>query len=296
MRDGSVTNQPALELSTRVQTPIATSGMLFHEQGKRNRHVRDANGRSSIHSDLPPPRPLRTVRRPPLVQGMPMAGSPPSAAGDSRVITAIRDAAWGNMAAGDRPRRSTARYEVLARGYVGRRVASTVSLVEDGEVRLVIDPGMVRDRRAILAPLARRGLRPEEITDVVISHHHPDHTLNCALFPEARVHDYWAIYRADRWEGRPAEGFEISPSILLWETPGHTPQDVTTLVGTPEGIVAFTHLWWTSTGPTPDPLASDNRAIRRHRRRVLSVASRIVPAHGAPFVPRRGRSALPRSR
>lgn len=193
-----------------------------------------------------------------------------------------------------RPVGTSARFEVLARGYVGRRVASTVSYVEDGPVRLVIDPGMVRHRDAILAPLRRLRVRPEEVTDVVLSHHHPDHVLNCALFPEARVHDHWAIYRSDRWMSRPAEGFRISPSILLWETPGHTPQDITTLVGTARGVVACTHLWWNSRGPTPDPLASDNRAILRHRRRVSSVASRIVPAHGAPFAIRRplvGRSS-----
>ncbi len=178
-----------------------------------------------------------------------------------------------------------ARYEVLTRGYAGRRVASTVSYVEENGVRLVIDPGMVRHRDAILGPLARLGVRPGEITDIVLSHHHPDHALNCALFPGARVHDHWAIYEDDRWVSRPAEGFRLSPSILLWETPGHTPQDITTLAGTPKGVVAFTHLWWNSAGPTPDPLASDPRALLRHRRRVLGVASRIVPGHGAPFSP-----------
>ena len=213
-----------------------------------------------------------------------------------RVITAFPNVGAGDMNTARGPQGSAARYEVLTRGYVGRRVASTVSYVEEGDLRLVIDPGMVRDRRAILTPLARRGIRPEEITDLVISHHHPDHTLNCALFPEARVHDHWAIYRGDRWESRPAEGFRISPSVVLWETPGHTPQDITTLVGTREGVVAFTHLWWRSTGPTPDPLATDNAAIRLHRRRVLSVASKIVPAHGAPFVPRRERAPMPRSK
>jgi hypothetical protein len=25
--------------------------------------------------------------------------------------------------------------------------------------------------------------------------HHPDHTVNAALFPNARIHDHWAIYQ-----------------------------------------------------------------------------------------------------
>jgi glyoxylase-like metal-dependent hydrolase (beta-lactamase superfamily II) len=31
--------------------------------------------------------------------------------------------------------------------------------------------------------VAARGLAPGAITDVVLSHHHPDHTVNAALFP-----------------------------------------------------------------------------------------------------------------
>jgi len=184
-----------------------------------------------------------------------------------------------------------ARFEVLHVGYGEHRVASTVSYVEEGAFRAIIDPGMVPSRDAILKPLARRGVRPEDITDVILSHHHPDHTVNCALFPRARIHDYWAVYEGDLWTSRPAEKLLLARSVMLLETPGHTPQDVTTLVGTSTGVVAFTHLWWNAQGPTPDPLAADNRLIKTHRRRVLRLADTVVPGHGAPFVPgRSGRS------
>ena len=176
-----------------------------------------------------------------------------------------------------------ASFEVLCVGYVGDRVGSTVSFVEDGESRIIIDPGMVASRDRILRPLARRRIRAEAVTDIVLSHHHPDHTVNCALFPNARIHDVWAEYRDDVWTSRAAEGYRVSPSVMLLETPGHTPQDITTLVGTRGGVVAFTHLWWNSDGPTPDPLASDNASLRRERTRVLGVARTIVPGHGAPF-------------
>jgi glyoxylase-like metal-dependent hydrolase (beta-lactamase superfamily II) len=181
----------------------------------------------------------------------------------------------------------TAKVEVLFRGYVGSGVASTVSYVEDGRLRAVVDPGMVPSPRSILSPLGRLGVRPERVTDVILSHHHPDHTLNVALFPNATVHDFWATYRRDQWHSRPAEGCRLTPSVVLLETPGHTPQDMTTLVGTPSGVVALTHLWWNSRGPTPDPLASDERRLERERRRVLAVADRIIPGHGAPFAVRR---------
>ena len=80
----------------------------------------------------------------------------------------------------------SATVEVLHTGYGGERVASTVCLIVDGGFVAIVDPGMVADRSMILAPLAARGLGPELVTDVIFSHHHPDHTLNAALFPNAR--------------------------------------------------------------------------------------------------------------
>lgn len=175
---------------------------------------------------------------------------------------------------------------MLFEGYVGERVASTVSLVREGDVRVVMDPGMVPDvARAILEPLANLGESPASITDVVLSHHHPDHSINMGLFPRARVHDHWAWYRGDRWVDRPAEGFALAPSVVLIETPGHSPQDITLLAGTPEGIVALTHLWWASAGPAEDPYATDADALHRGRARVLEVAFLVVPGHGPAFVP-----------
>ena len=192
----------------------------------------------------------------------------------------------------DRPDSSTAEVHILFNGYAkvgdtptASYVASTVGFVRDGDVRVIIDPGMVPNLDAILEPLAALGVLPANITDVVFSHHHPDHTLNAALFPNARFHDHWAIYKGDTWESREAEGFQLSPSIGLITTPGHTPQDITTLVGTNEGIIAFTHLWWFAEGPADDPLADDLAALHANRIRVLQVARLIVPGHGAPFIP-----------
>jgi glyoxylase-like metal-dependent hydrolase (beta-lactamase superfamily II) len=190
------------------------------------------------------------------------------------------------MIGSDRPQSAKAQVTVLCVGYAELpRVAGTVSLIIDGTVRVIVDPGMVADRALILGPLADLGVSPATITDIVFSHHHPDHTVNAALFPNARIHDFWAEYRDDQWVMRPAEGLDLSPSIRLLETPGHTPQDITTLAGTTEGIHAFTHLWWTAEGPADDPFATDPVALHAGRERVLEVATTIVPGHGDPFVP-----------
>jgi glyoxylase-like metal-dependent hydrolase (beta-lactamase superfamily II) len=183
-----------------------------------------------------------------------------------------------------------ARVDVLHEGYVsGRgedRVGSTVGLIRDGDAVVVVDPGLVPDHDAILGPLLALGVGPGDVTDVVFSHHHPDHTLNAALFPRARFHDHWAIYQGDLWTSRPAEGFRISPEVSLIETPGHSAQDISTLVQTEEGLVAFTHLWWTAEIPVEDPYSPDPALLHANRARLLEMpVVLMVPGHGAAFVP-----------
>jgi glyoxylase-like metal-dependent hydrolase (beta-lactamase superfamily II) len=178
----------------------------------------------------------------------------------------------------------TARLDVLTAGYAADRVASTVVLIRDADAVIVVDPGMVASRQRILGPLAELGVDPAGVSDVVFSHHHPDHTLNAALFERARFHDFWAIYQDDTWTDRPADGFELSPSVTLMATPGHTLQDITTLAATDGGLAACTHLWWSSEGPAVDPLAEDQELLERSRARLLALSpALIVPGHGAPF-------------
>lgn len=186
------------------------------------------------------------------------------------------------------PRERSAVAHVVQAGYIrndddGQHVGSTVGLVRDGDLVLVVDPGFVTSRRALLAAIGEAGTTPDEVTDVVISHHHPDHTVNIALFPNARVHDHWARYDGDLWNGRDAHGVELSPSVRLVRTPGHTEQDISTLVGTPGGVLAFTHAWWRSDGPVVDPYAPDAAVLEASRRLLLAIADTIVPGHGPAF-------------
>jgi glyoxylase-like metal-dependent hydrolase (beta-lactamase superfamily II) len=180
----------------------------------------------------------------------------------------------------------TADLVVLSAGYADERVASTVALIRDDGHAVVVDPGMVSDRRKILDPLTELGIDPADVGDVVFSHHHPDHTLNAALFERARFHDFWAIYEGDTWTDRPADGFELSPSVRLMATPGHSAQDITTLVETAQGLVACTHVWWSAHGPAMDPRAEDQAALARSRAALLELQPvLIVPGHGEPFSP-----------
>ena len=179
----------------------------------------------------------------------------------------------------------TSRLDVLFTGYAADRVAGTVSLIRDGDRVIVVDPGMVPARAAILEPLEELGVSPRDVTDIVLSHHHPDHTVNIALFGEIPVHDFQAVYHRDSWEERAADGIHLTLSTRLLATPGHTPQDLSVLVGTAEAVVVLTHLWWTEQGPLADPYAPDPRALRAQRERVLALADLVIPGHGPAFIP-----------
>ena len=187
----------------------------------------------------------------------------------------------------------TTRVDLLHTGYTSPNVASTVVLVRDADARIVVDPGMVADRSLILEPLATLGLDATDVTHVFLSHHHPDHAMNVALFPNAEVVDFWARYIGDRWLDHEGDGHRLSPRARLILVPGHTEEDAALIVDADDARYAMTHAWWRPDGPVVDPLAWDQARLERSRERILEVADVIVPGHGAPFpaaeAPGRGR-------
>jgi glyoxylase-like metal-dependent hydrolase (beta-lactamase superfamily II) len=174
--------------------------------------------------------------------------------------------------------------DLLHAGYAGDRVGSSVVLVRDGDARIVVDPGMVARRGLILDPLAALDVAPESVTHVFLSHHHPDHTINIALFPNAEVVDFWARYIADEWLDHDGDGYRLSPHAQLWLTPGHTQEDASLIVEAHDGVYAMTHLWWRSDRtPEIDPLGDDQAAIEAGRARILATADIVIPGHGGAF-------------
>jgi glyoxylase-like metal-dependent hydrolase (beta-lactamase superfamily II) len=93
------------------------------------------------------------------------------------------------------------------------------------------------------------------------------------------------MYAGDRWVDRDAEGLELAPSVRLLRTPGHTAEDISTVASTPSDVAVCTHAWWGADGPPEDPLGSDAAALHASRARLLTVASLIVPGHGAALRP-----------
>ena len=173
---------------------------------------------------------------------------------------------------------------LLHAGYAGDRVASSIVLVRDGDARIIVDPGMVASRGHILDPLRDLEVPPESVTHVFLSHHHPDHTLNAALFPNAEVVDFWARYVGDEWLDHDGDGYALSDRARLWLTPGHTDQDASLIVEADDGVYAMTHAWWREDRtPEVDPYARDQAVLAASRARILAVADVVIPGHGRPF-------------
>lgn len=189
--------------------------------------------------------------------------------------------------------------EVLTDGYVApiegrefvpgkapdgaRRVASTVVLIEADDATIVADPGMVADRALITDGLARHGVKAKDVTHVFISHHHPDHTVNVGMFPNATLVDFGGVVERDVWSDHP-DRYSIADGVWVMRTPGHTREDASLVVETAEGTVVLTHVWWNDQmQPVIDPLAEDQKALEASRQRVLEIADWIIPGHGKMF-------------
>jgi len=173
---------------------------------------------------------------------------------------------------------------LLHAGYAHDRVGSSVVLVRGGDALIVADPGMVANRSLILDPLAALGVAPGDVTHVFLSHHHPDHTVNIALFQNAEVVDFWARYKDDLWLDHDGDGYQLAPNSTLWLTPGHTQEDATLVVRADDATYAMTHLWWKEDRtPEIDPLGDDQAAIEVGRARVLAAADIVIPGHGPSF-------------
>jgi len=176
---------------------------------------------------------------------------------------------------------------LLHAGYIrdeGNRVGSSITLVLDGEFLIVSDPGFVRSRSLILDPLRELEVDPEAVTHIFFSHHHPDHTVNAALFPNAEIVDFWARYKDDLWLDNGGDGWQMTPHSQLWLTPGHTEEDASLVIDAEDGTYALTHLWWrTDRTPDVDPFAPSQEILETQRQRVLAVADIVIPGHGEPF-------------
>ncbi|MBN1258557.1 MBL fold metallo-hydrolase [Candidatus Peregrinibacteria bacterium] len=175
--------------------------------------------------------------------------------------------------------------KILITGYTIKekpgRTCATCTLVRDGRLNMVIDPGTVSSPKVLVTALKKEGLSPEDINVVGLTHSHVDHYKNVALFQKAGIIDYWGWWKGDKWSK--SDG-KISPNIRFILTPGHSPDSITFLVKTGAGVTAVCgDVFWSKGRPKTDPFASDNKALRKNQEKLLKIADFIIPGHGIIF-------------
>ena len=156
--------------------------------------------------------------------------------------------------------------DIVVQGFPGKSVchgglgwSSVVLLRAHGRLAL-IDTGNMSMRTMLIKRFAERGLKPADITDLLLTHSHHDHSANWTMFPKAR-----SVIGADElawsltvpWGETPvpelymrelngwptvhkaAEGEEIFPGITAHLAPGHTPGHLVFVMHAPERDVIF---------------------------------------------------------
>lgn len=158
------------------------------------------------------------------------------------------------------------RVDVLVQGYPGKSKEqgglgwSTIALARGHGRVALLDTGRVGVRKTLFDRLARQGVTPAEVTDVLITHLHYDHAENWQCFPNALIHapgaeldhalaqpigaPLWPDFALRELAGSPrlrriAEGPAGLPGIACFEAPGHSPHHlVFVLEGAPPTIFA----------------------------------------------------------
>jgi glyoxylase-like metal-dependent hydrolase (beta-lactamase superfamily II) len=140
--------------------------------------------------------------------------------------------------------------DILVTGFPGKTVChgglgwSTVALVRGHGRVILIDAGNFGMRRLVSERLAAHGLNPGDVTDVILTHAHYDHSMNFPMFQSARVllgksELDWALaqpighhiipefYVRELKTWPTFEGVEIGqevlPGLTAYAGPGHTP-------------------------------------------------------------------------
>ena len=156
--------------------------------------------------------------------------------------------------------------DIVVQGFPGKSVchgglgwSSVVLLRAHGRVVLV-DTGGFSMRTMLIKRFAERGLKPADITDLLLTHSHHDHSVNWTMFPNARIvigaHELdWSL--TVPWGETPvpelymrelksypklhaaAEGDEVFPGITAHLAPGHTPGHLVFVLHAGERDVIF---------------------------------------------------------
>ena len=188
----------------------------------------------------------------------------------------------------------------------GRLGFCTVGLIR-GDKTIIVDTAHHGRRMMLVQALADRGMSPNDIDMVVLTHAHWDHVQNVDIFKNAQVAvgadelEYakdphptdWATsgYFLDMLNRRDvlavADGQELVPGVRILGTPGHSRGHVSVVAETPAGSVALTGDALTAadcvkTGK-PFLVFWDEESAAQSVRRLVENATIFYPGHDRPF-------------
>ena len=170
----------------------------------------------------------------------------------------------------------------------------TSSLVVGRDKRVIVDTLSPWDRDLVTQRLLQYDLLPRDITHVVCTHGHPDHTGNNNLFTNAQIQVVGnSIYHKDvYYEHQFADGipYEIDGrDLYVHPTPGHTLDSVSVVVNTRHGRVCIAgdlfekeediknSKIWKEAGSEDEVQQIKNRSL------MLLLSDFIIPGHGSMF-------------
>lgn len=115
-------------------------------------------------------------------------------------------------------------------GYYGiHPLTSSVSLLRHEDTVVLFDTGSANYKNKLLESLEEHGLTPNDITHVMLTHFHLDHTANCNLFMNAEIHANRSYINHRTGEGFVYRDFDEKPlplNVHCVATPGHTEDHV----------------------------------------------------------------------
>ena len=210
------------------------------------------------------------------------------------------------------------RIDILVTGYPGKSVChgalgwSTIALLRGGGRTALIDVGSFAQRPLLKQKLEQAGVSRDDVTDVILTHSHWDHSVNWPMFPNAKVaigagELDWAVaepvggsvpefYIAELRRSPQLrvvrEGEEVLPGLTAYDAPGHTPGCLVFVLAGRERDILFSgdaaknraELLSLTADLTMDQAVS-RKSIERiwelWRRRPNSM---LVPGHDVPMV------------
>ncbi|KAK5964214.1 hypothetical protein GCK32_001121 [Trichostrongylus colubriformis] len=183
----------------------------------------------------------------------------------------------------------------------GSKMTASVSLVFDGGYYILVDSPSSADMKAketMLQCLSAKSINPGEVQLAVTTHGHPDHFGQGNFFPNAR-HFFGSYEYVDdvyiKTELDVNDTMKITNNVELWNTPGHTAQDISVMVSKVPccGIVAAvgdlfydeadalneTSEWFAEAW---NPVVGEAHC-KSSRSKVICHADYIIPGHGKLF-------------